>query len=51
MSDATAARGLGNVGCFMSGGIACALALVILNLFAKFGDLGNDELITMRRKR
>lgn len=51
LSDATATKGLGNVGCFMGGGIACALALVLLNIFAKFGDLGKDELIAARRKR
>lgn len=51
LSDVTSKRGMGNVGCFFGGAMAALSALILLNLFAKFGDLGKDELIVAKRKR
>lgn len=45
LSDATAARGLGGIGCFAGGAVATALSMAALLGFSKFGDLGKDELV------
>lgn len=51
LSDMTAARGLGNVGCFAGGAFACVLSILLLNLFARFGSLGKDELVVTKRRK
>ncbi|KAL4435215.1 hypothetical protein ABPG77_001897 [Micractinium sp. CCAP 211/92] len=43
LSDATAARGLGGIGCFGGGAAATALSMAALLVFSKYGDLGKDE--------
>ncbi|KAL4436676.1 hypothetical protein ABPG75_003815 [Micractinium tetrahymenae] len=45
LSDATAARGLGSIGCFGGGATATALSMAALLLFSMFGDLGKEELV------
>jgi MFS family permease len=49
LADVTAARNLGNIGCFGGGMIATGLAAVALMVFAKFFDLGKDELVEKRK--
>lgn len=51
LSDATSTRGLGNVGCFAGGAVACTVAIILLNFFAKFGSLGKDELVVTKRRK
>eukprot|EP00877_Chromochloris_zofingiensis_P008832 jgi/Chrzof1/4201/Cz14g02210.t1 len=52
LSDRTRLLGLGNVGCFGGGAVACSLALLLLIAFSKFGDLGKDEeVVTKARKK
>eukprot|EP00210_Caulerpa_lentillifera_P003227 g3082.t1 len=51
LSDMTAAKGLGNVGCFAGGAFACIISIVLLNVFAKFGSLGKDELVMTKRRK
>lgn len=48
LSDASQTAGLGNVGCFAGGAVACVGAGVMLLLFSTFGDLGKDELVKRR---
>jgi len=50
LSDVTAARGWGNVGCFAGGATACLLAILLLNVFARFGDLEKQELVVKRKR-
>lgn len=45
LSDYTLARGLGNVGCFLGGTVACALSMAALAGFSAWGHLGCDELL------
>jgi hypothetical protein len=47
----TSQAGLGNVGCFGGGAVACAAALLLLGVFAKFGALGSDDEVVTRRKK
>jgi len=51
LSDVTSAKGWGNVGCFGGGAIACVMAIILLNAFAKFGSLGKDELVATKRRK
>ena len=51
LSDISSAQGLGNVGCFAGGAVACGLAIILLNGFAKFGSLGKDELVVTKRRK
>lgn len=51
LSDITRVQGLGNVGCFGGGAVACSAAMVMLFLFAKFGSLGKDEEVVTRRRK
>jgi len=51
LSDMTSQAGLGNVGCFGGGAVACAAALLLLGVFAKFGALGSDDEVVTRRKK
>eukprot|EP00887_Chlorella_sp_A99_P003453 scaffold7.g3453.t1 len=46
LADATASRGMGNIGCFLGGATACALSATALLLFSAFGELGRDDLLT-----
>lgn len=50
LSDRTNQSGLGNVGCFGGGAVACCVAMVLLLLFSKFGQLGDDAYVVTRRK-
>lgn len=40
LSDLTARRGLGGIGCFLGGAVACSLSAAALLLFTACGDLG-----------
>jgi hypothetical protein len=51
LSDYTAAAGYGNVGCFVGGASACAVAGILLIFLTKFGDLGRQDLIVGKAKR
>ena len=51
LSDVSAARGAGNIGCFFGGAGAALLAATLLLLFSQFGDLGKQELATQKAKR
>ena len=42
MADWTAAKGLGGVGCFYSGAVACVLATALLWLFQEAGNLKEE---------
>lgn len=42
LCDATAARGLGGIGCFLGGATASGLAMAALALFSTFGDLARE---------
>lgn len=50
LADMTASQGLGNIGCFMGGGCATLLSMLALALFAKFGDLGREDLVKQKGK-
>lgn len=50
LSDYTRHHGLGNVGCFAGGATAAGLALLLLLVFHKFGDLGREDLIKRKKK-
>lgn len=45
LNDWTLSRGWGAIGCFMGGGIGCALSMALLAAFAWKGELGRDELL------
>lgn len=45
LSDVSLRRGWGNVGCFLGGAAACVLAMLALEVFSLFGDLGRDDLL------
>ncbi|KXZ46309.1 hypothetical protein GPECTOR_45g179 [Gonium pectorale] len=51
LADVSRAAGYGNVGCFAGGAAACVLSGTLLALFARFGDLGRDDLIVTRKKK
>uniref|UniRef100_A0A7S0YI33 Major facilitator superfamily (MFS) profile domain-containing protein n=1 Tax=Polytomella parva TaxID=51329 RepID=A0A7S0YI33_9CHLO len=51
LSDRTRVMGFGNTGCFAGGASACILASLLLMAFSKYGDLGKDELIQVRKGR
>lgn len=51
LSDYTKTAGLGNVGCFGGGAVACLMASAFLLLFMQFGDLSKEELVVRRAKR
>ncbi|GAB4814639.1 hypothetical protein N2152v2_001685 [Parachlorella kessleri] len=42
LCDWTLARGWGNIGCFLGGACACALAMLVLLFFSTFGSLGKE---------
>ncbi len=50
LADITATKGLGNIGCFMGGGVATLLSMLALVLFAQFGDLGREDLVKQKNK-
>lgn len=43
LADATAQRGLGNIGCFLGGGAASVAAMAALVAFSTWGELGREE--------
>lgn len=51
LADVTATQGMGNIGCFFGGGIATLLSMVALALFAKFGDLGREDLVQRKANK
>lgn len=51
LADASAAQGLGALGCFGGGAAASALSMLVLALCIRFGDLGREELVVQRARR
>lgn len=52
LSDASVARGHGNIGCFIGGIVATILSGVVLLLFSRFSDLGReDKIVTLKKSR
>jgi MFS family permease len=49
LADKTAAQGLGNIGCFYGGAVACGLSILALFLFSSFGALGRDDLLPQKK--
>lgn len=43
LTDMTAARGMGNTGCFLGGAAVSALSILALLALSAFGDLGREE--------
>lgn len=50
-SDWTVQLGLGNIGCFLGGAVACSLSMAALLLFSTFGHLGKDELLPSKPQK
>ena len=51
LADLSAKRGLGNIGCFYGGAVACALAILVLAFFSVFGSLGREDLLPSKPKK
>lgn len=51
LADVSAKRGLGNVGCFYGGAVACFLSIAVLLFFSAFGSLGRDDLVAKKPKK
>lgn len=49
LADKTAAQGLGNIGCFYGGAVACGVSILALFLFSSFGALGRDDLLPQKK--
>ena len=49
LADRTAVEGLGNIGCFYGGAVACGLSIVALILFSTFGSLGREDLLPQKK--
>lgn len=43
LADVTVRMGLGNIGCFMGGGVATILSGIALLIFTQWGDLGKQQ--------
>ncbi len=50
LSDATIKAGAGNVGCFVGGAAATVASGLALVAFTKWGDLGKEEAVVVRKK-
>ena len=48
LADKTAAQGLGNIGCFGGGAVACMLSIIAVLLFSQFGSIGKEELVAKK---
>lgn len=48
LADKTAAQGLGNIGCFGGGAVACVLSICAVLVFSKFGSINDEELIAKK---
>lgn len=51
LADVSAKKGLGNVGCFYGGAVACFLSIAVLLFFSAFGSLGRDDLVAKKPKK
>jgi len=50
LADKTAAQGLGNIGCFGGGAVACMLSICAVIAFSTFGSIGKEELVTAKKQ-
>jgi MFS family permease len=50
LSDRSIQMGMGNVGCFYGGAVACVLSIGVLTVFSAFGSLGREDLVVQKKK-
>lgn len=50
LCDVTAARGMGNTGCFFGGAVVSGAAILALLAFTVFGELGKEEQVAAAPK-
>lgn len=50
LADRTTQAGLGTIGCFYGGAVACGLSILMLSIFSTFGSLGKEELVVPKQK-
>ena len=48
LADKTAAQGLGNIGCFGGGAVACVLSICAVLVFSQFGSIGKEDLVAKK---
>ena len=48
LADKTAAQGLGNIGCFGGGAVACMLSIIALIVFSTFGSIGKEDCVAKK---
>ena len=48
LADKTAAQGVGNVGCFGGGAVACVLSICAVLVFSQFGSIGKEDLVSQK---